>query len=74
MVSARTFKPRTRTYSLEVPSVKSGSHQPLVAFILILPELFDVDKINDGYEIDGSMTSYVNEIFCSDIPILTTKK
>lgn len=54
--------------------MKSGSHQPLVAFILILPELFDVDKINDGYEIDGSMTSYVNEIFCSDIPILTTKK
>lgn len=45
-----------------------------MAFIHILPELLDVDQINDRYEIAVSVTNYVNKNYCSHFPILTTKE
>lgn len=79
LVSVRAPKSRTSTYSLEaLLSVMSGNHQTLAyksarwhSFIL---QLFDVGQINNRCEIAVSVTSCVNENYCSHLPILSTKK
>lgn len=55
-------------------SPASGLQKCTVAFIHILPKKLGVDQINNRYEIAVSVTNYVNEDYCSHVPILTPKK